>query len=97
MTVPRLHHARSLSDSFDEICGTELQIGVIVNKRKTSFFGQYLKSSDVRQVLGARLAGFVSAKDNLVREAIDRGIPLFQLSTSNRIDKDLSAILFTSR
>jgi pilus assembly protein CpaE len=97
MTVPRLRHARSLSDSFDEICGTQLQIGVIVNKRKTSFFGQYLKSSDVRQVLGPRLAGFVSAKDNLVREAIDRGIPLFQLSTSNRIDKDLSAILFTSR
>ena len=97
MTVPGLRHARSLSDSFDEICGTHLEIGVIINKRKTSFFGQYLKSSDVRQVLEARLAGFVSAKDDLVREAIDRGIPLFELNKSNRIDKDLSAILFTSR
>jgi len=97
MTVPGLRHARGLSDSFDEICATHLDIGVIINKRKTSLFGQYLKTSDVRQVLEARFAGFVSAKDDLVREAIDRGIPLFQLQKSNRIDKDLSAILFTSK
>jgi Flp pilus assembly CpaE family ATPase len=97
MTVPGLRHARSLSESFDEICGTHLEIGVIINKRKTSFFGQYLKTSDARQVLETRLAGFVSANHDLVREAIDRGIPLFELHKSNRIDKDLSAILFTSR
>jgi pilus assembly protein CpaE len=97
MTVPGLRHARILSESLDEICGTHLEIGVIINKRKTSFFGQYLKSSDVRQVLEARFAGFVSEKNGLVREAIDRGIPLCELHKSNRIDKDLSAILFTSR
>jgi pilus assembly protein CpaE len=96
MTVPGLRHARILSDSFDEICGTHLDVGVIFNKRKRRFFGQYLKSSDVKRVLGARLAGFVSANENLVREAIDRGVPLFQLKKSNMIDKDLAEILFTS-
>jgi pilus assembly protein CpaE len=97
MTVPGLRHARILSDGFEEICGTHLDIGVIFNKRKRRLFGQYLKSSDVSRVLGARLAGFVSANDDLVREAIDRGVPLFQLTKSNRIDKDLAEILFTSR
>src|SRR5262249_32097747 len=29
MTVPGLRHARSLSESFDEICGTHLETGVI--------------------------------------------------------------------
>src|SRR5262245_311544 len=96
MTVTGLRHARSLSDSFDETCGVHLEIGVIFNKRKRRFFGQYLQSSDVTSVLGARLAGFVAAEDDLAREAIDRGIPLFQLKKSNRIDQDLSKILFAS-
>jgi pilus assembly protein CpaE len=97
MTVPGLHHARSLSERFDEICGTHLDIGVIINKKKKRIFGQYLKPSDASQVLGSRLAGFVSAKEDLVREAVDRGVPLFQLSRSNAVDKDLSEILFPSR
>jgi pilus assembly protein CpaE len=97
MTVPGLRHARVLADRFDEICGTNLGLGVIINKRKTRIFGQYLKRGDALQVLGERFGGFVSANDNLVREAIDRGVPLFQLDKSNRVDKDLSEFLFTSR
>jgi pilus assembly protein CpaE len=97
MTVPGLHHARSLSERFDEVCSAKLEIGVIVNKKRNRIFGQYLKSGDVARVLGSRFAGFVTAKDDLVREAVDRGVPLYQLSKSNRVDRDLSAILFTSR
>jgi pilus assembly protein CpaE len=97
MTVPGLHHARSLSEKFEEICGTHLEIGVIVNKKRSSIFGQYLKSGDAARVLGSKLAGFVTAKDDLVREAVDRGVPLYQLSKSNRVDRDLSEILFASR
>jgi pilus assembly protein CpaE len=96
MTVPGLRHARLLAERLDEACGTHLDIGIIINKRKRRLFGQYLRSSDALQVLGNRFAGFVSASDNLVREAIDRGVPLFQLSKSNRVDKDLSGFLFTS-
>jgi pilus assembly protein CpaE len=96
MTVPGLRHARILADRLDETIGTHLDTGVIINKRKRKIFGQYLKSDDAFQVLGKRIAGFVSADDELVREAIDRGVPLFQLSRSNRVDKDLSEFLFTS-
>src|SRR5262249_14340120 len=97
MSVPGLRNARVLVGRLEQICGTLLDIGVIFNKRKRRFFGQYLKSSDVKRVLGARPAGFVSANDELVREAIDRGVPLFQLKKANAIDKDMAQILFTSQ
>jgi pilus assembly protein CpaE len=97
MTVPGLRHARILADRLDETIGTHLDIGVIINKRKRRIFGQYLKASDAFQVLGKRISGFVSADDAFVREAIDRGVPLLQLNKSNRVDKDLSQFLFTSR
>jgi pilus assembly protein CpaE len=96
MTVPGLRYARILADRLDETIGTHLDIGVIINKRKKRIFGQYLKASDALQVLGKRISGYVSADDDLVREAIDRGVPLFELSKSNRVDKDLSEFLFTS-
>ena len=97
MTVPGLHHARGLAEKFEEVCGTNLDIGVIINKRRNRIFGQYLKSGDASRVLGSKLAGFVAAKDDLVREAVDRGVSLYQLSKSNKVDRDLSEILFTSR
>jgi pilus assembly protein CpaE len=97
MTVPGLRYARDLADRFDDVCGTHLETRVIVNKRKKKIFGQYLRAADASQVLGPRLAGFISANEDLVREAIDRGVPLFQLSKSNRVDKDLSGFLFTAR
>jgi len=96
LTVPGLHHARTLSEVFDESLSAGSEIGFIINKRRKRIFGQYLTSGDASRVLGSKFAGFVAAKDDLVREAIDRGVPLYDLSKSNRIDEDLSRILFTS-
>jgi pilus assembly protein CpaE len=93
MTVPGLRRARILADAIREQCGESFDVSVIMNKDRQRWFGNLLKRSDAARVMGARLAGFVSYQESAVREAIDRGLPLYRLSQSNKVDKDLSRIV----
>jgi len=93
MTVPGLRRARILADGIRTQCGETLDVSVIMNKDRRGWFGSFLRSSDAQRVLGARLAGFVSYQESAVREAIDRGLPLYRVKSSNKIDKDLSLIV----
>jgi pilus assembly protein CpaE len=96
MTVPGLRHARIIADALQEQCGASLNVGVILNKDRRRWFGNYLRRSDARRILGPWLAGFVSYEESVVREAIDRGLPLYRLRKSNRVDKDLSHVVLPS-
>jgi len=95
MTVPGLRQARRLADALVTECGDELEIGVIVNRFKKSLWGgiNSVRRQDAEDVLGSYLAGFVAQDYPLVREAIDRGVPLYEIDKHNRIDKDLGEIL----
>lgn len=93
MTVPGLRHARILADAVRQQCGESLDVSVIMNKDRRRWFGHFLQRSDAARVLGKRLGGFVSYQESAVREAIDRGLPLYRLKKSNKVDKDLSSIL----
>jgi len=95
MTVPGLRQARRLADALTEECGEEINVSVIVNRFKKTLLGgiNAVRRQDAKDVLGAYLAGFVAQDYPLVREAIDRGVPLYQINKHNRVDKDLSDIL----
>ncbi len=95
MTVPGLRQARRLADALVVECGDELEIGVIVNRFKKTLWGgiNAVRRQDAEDVLGPYLAGFVAQDYPLVREAIDRGVPLHEIDKHNRIDKDLGEIL----
>ena len=94
MTVPGLRRARALVDAIRLHCGESLDLSVIMNKERGGWFGgSILKRSDAQKVLGAQLAGFVSYQEAVVREAIDRGLPLHEVQSSNKVEKDLSLIL----
>lgn len=99
MTVPGLRQARRLLDSISAQCGEELDISVIVNRFRQSFLGgvNTVRKKDADELLGDRLAGFVAEDYRLVREAIDRGVPLYQINKNNKIDKDLAEILFAEK
>jgi Flp pilus assembly CpaE family ATPase len=67
---------------------------VIVNKFRQRWFGGGLRKNDASDLLGNRLAGFVSEDFELVSEAINRGELISAIDRSNRVSRDLARILF---
>jgi pilus assembly protein CpaE len=66
---------------------------VIVNKHREQLFGSGLRRRDAGELLGSSLGGFVREDRALVREAIDRGLPLSAGRPSNRISRDVAKIV----
>jgi len=100
MTVPGLRQASRLIDAVRDKCGEEFDMSVLVNRCRQRLIGggiNSLRRSDAEDMLGDRLGGFVNENYRLVREAIDRGVPLYEIDKRNKIDKDLSAVLFPKR
>lgn len=99
MTVPGLRQARRLVDAIARQCGEDVDVSVIVNRFRQSLLGgvNAVRKKDAEELLGDSLAGCVAEDYKLVREAIDRGVPLYQISKNNRIYKDLSEILFAEK
>ena len=60
-------------------------------------FGSGLRRADVERALGAAFAGAVSNNYPLVREAIDRGVPLEAIKPGNNVSADLKRILFAAQ
>ncbi len=99
MTVPGLRQARRLLEAIKKQCDGEIDISVIVNRFRQSFLGgvNAVRKKDAEDLLGDCLAGCVAEDYKLVREAIDRGVPLYEIDKKNKIEKDLEAILFAER
>lgn len=96
MTVPGLRQGRRLLEAIRQQCGDETDVSVIINRFRSSFFSgvNAVRKKDAIEVLGDSLAGFVSEDYPLVREAIDRGVPLTEINKSNKICKDLAQIIY---
>ncbi|MGE0611574.1 MAG: CpaE family protein [Hyphomicrobiales bacterium] len=97
MTVPGLRQARRLIDAVKSRCGDDLHASVLVNRCRKRMFGggvNALRQSDAEQMLGPRLGGFIAEDYRLVREAIDRGVPLSEVRKGNAVEKDLGAAIF---
>lgn len=95
-TVPGLRHAKQLVAAIKERLDQGPQPQVIVNRFTQAMFGSGLRASDVEQTLGE---AFVSAIPNdyaLVREAIDRGVPLDEVKPGNKITGQLKKLVVDS-
>ena len=73
--------------------GTGLKMKVIINKYAKALFGNAIPAATVKDLLGDRVAGYVSADDRLVREANDRGMPVTDLKQKNAFISDIAKIL----
>jgi pilus assembly protein CpaE len=97
MTVPGLRQAYRLVKALEARCGEDIHASVIVNRFRPRLISggvNSLRRKDAEQVLGDSLGGFVSEDYRLVREAIDRGVPLYEIKRRNNINRDLANILF---
>ena len=94
MTVPGVRHAKQLVAAIGERLKGGPQPQVIVNRFEQQLFGPGLRRADIDQALGTVLAGTVPNNYRLVREAIDRGVPLEEVKPGNKMSAALRKILF---
>ncbi len=92
-TVPALRKSRQLMEEMLPQLAEGVDARVIVNKAHEQLLGGGLRKSDVGELLGDYLGGFVSEDKALVRDAINRGQPLSSGKSSNRLARELAKII----
>jgi pilus assembly protein CpaE len=92
-TVPALRHAKQLVAAIKERLGDGPKPRVIVNRFRQRMFSAGLRHSDLAQTLGDAFAGAIPNDYNLVREAIDRGVPLDEVKPGNKITAQIRKLV----
>ena len=93
MTVPGLKHAKHLVAAIRERLGDGPRPQVIINRFEQSLFGTGLRKSDIEQALGEDFLMALPNNYSLVREAIDRGVPLDDVKPGNKITAQLKKLI----
>lgn len=92
-TVPGLRHAKQLVDAIRERLGDTPKPEVIINRFEQRMFSPGLRRADVEQALGDSFAAVLPNYYSLVREAIDRGVPLDEVKPGNKITLQLKKLI----
>jgi pilus assembly protein CpaE len=92
-TVPALRHARNLVAAIKERLGDGPHPQVIVNRFQPRMFAPGLRLTDLRQVLDDAFTAVIPNDYALVREAIDRGVPLDEVKPGNKITAELKKVV----
>jgi pilus assembly protein CpaE len=92
-TVPALRHGKQLVAAIKERLGDGPKPQVIVNRFQPRLFGAGLRLHDLRQVLGDAFCAVIPNDYALVREAIDRGVPLDEVKPGNKITAELKKVV----
>jgi pilus assembly protein CpaE len=92
-TVPGLRHGKQLVAAIRERLGEGPKPEVIVNRFRTGLFSSGLRRSDLKQVLGDAFTAAIPNDYALVREAIDRGVPLDEIKPGNKITAEIKRLV----
>ena len=93
-TIPGLRQTQRLIKAIDDRFAGDVTPQVIVNRYDGRRFGAGLQLSDIESVLSDRFLGTVGNNYRLVREAVDRGVPIDEIEPNNTITTDLKKMLF---
>jgi pilus assembly protein CpaE len=92
-TVPGLRHAKQLVAAIGERLAESQAPKVIINRFDQRMFSPGLRRNDIEQALGDSFAAVIPNHYNLVREAIDRGVPLDEVKPGNKITLQLKKLI----
>lgn len=93
MTVPSIRHARRLVEAVEQKVGSQVDAKVIVNRMDRRANAAGLNAKDVEDALGEKFAGGIPNNYRLVRDAVDRGVPLEEIEANNNVTAELSRII----
>lgn len=92
-TVPALRNAKQLVDETTQRLGRCSQPRVIVNAFQRRLFSPGLRHADIKRSLGESYGGTIPCNSRLVREAIDRGVPLDQVKRRSNVALALKKLM----
>jgi pilus assembly protein CpaE len=92
-TVPALRHAKQLVAAIRERLGEGPNPQVIVNRFEQRMFSAGLRRADIEAALGHAFAAAIPNDYALVREAIDRGVPLDDVKPGNKVTVQLKKLV----
>jgi pilus assembly protein CpaE len=95
-TVPGLRSAKQLVAAIKSRLSDAPQPHVIVNRFDQKMFSSGLRRTDLEQVLGGSFAAAIPNDYALVREAIDRGVPLEEVKPGNKVTQQMKKYLMAS-
>ena len=96
LAAPQVHEGlRIFVASLDagEDADEHAEPQVIINRFEQKLFSSGLRKADIEQVLGESFAACIPNHYGLVREAIDRGIPLDEVKPGNKITAQLKKLI----
>jgi pilus assembly protein CpaE len=93
MTVPCLRHTQRLIKAIDQAVGKQIKPSVIANRFEKRAFENGIRQADVEEILGDHFVGGISNNYRLVREAVDRGVPLHSIDKNSNVVNDLKRII----
>ncbi len=92
-TVPGLRHARQLVEAVRERLGDGPKPQVVINRFEQRLFAHGLRRADIEQAIGDAFRATIPNNYGLVREAIDRGVPLNEIKPGNKITAELKKLI----
>ena len=92
-TVPGLRQAKQLVDAIRDRLGDGPKPQVIINRHVQRVFSPALRKSDIAQTIGDAFFACIPNDYGLVREAIDRGVPLDEVKKGNKITAQLRKLI----
>jgi pilus assembly protein CpaE len=96
-TVPSLRQAKQLVEAIRERLGDGPKPQVIINRFAQKLFSPGLRRADIKQAIGDAFLDCVPNDYALVREAIDRGVPLEDVKKGNKITLQLKKFVLPQR
>jgi pilus assembly protein CpaE len=93
MTVPSLKNTKHILAAIRVRMPDGPQPQVIINRFEQRLFQPGLKKSDIEQALGSDFAAAIPNYYRMVREAIDRGVPLDEVKRGNKITQELRKLI----
>jgi pilus assembly protein CpaE len=97
MTVPSIRHAKLLMAAIEPKVGKQVVARVLVNRLERRNNASGLNQADVESALGRHFAGGIPNNYRLVREAVDRGVPLAEIEPNNNVSAALSRIVLAGK
>jgi pilus assembly protein CpaE len=93
MTVPGLRLAKQLLSAIRERLGESSNPQVLVNRFEQRMFTPGLRRADIEKALGSAFGGAIPNNYRIVREAIDRGIPLEEVKPGNNVSAAMKKLI----
>lgn len=93
MTVPCLRQTQRLIKAIQDTTARQAKPAVIVNRFEQKMFDNGIRQADVEELLGEFFVGGIANNYKLVREAVDRGVPLQAIDANANVIRDLRRII----